>query len=609
MKKISVYIAFAAALLLSSGCEGFFDREPIEDFAAESFFASELDLQLYCNGLLDVALPEASDIAMGEDLFTDFCATQQSKTLYEKGRYNAGIAGGWSASSWAFLRRVAYMLDNMSNAKGAVSEKVYNHYEGVARFWRAYATFSKVRSFGDCYFIDHVISADDELLYAPRQDREYVMHRVVEDLDFACRNCLATGADVFTDSRVHVNKWVALAMASRICLYEGTYRKYHLVNPSTGLPWSGDYESSAELLRKAADYSKEVMDSKVFSLHDNFRELFVSDKIQKDEVIWGRSYSESLAKPHSVTYHFCSTTSSQLYSPTKDYIMMFLGTDGNPVAGTVSVTEEFNNRDKRLAATVVAPGQTMKNSKGENVPYRLNFTWTRTGYSWLKWIVAENRAMTTSTGACYNCIPVLRYAEVLLNRAEAAAELGEMDATLWENTVGALRKRAGVTSIYPESGAYTEDLFLKSYYSYGLMHKATLSNTLLEIRRERATELMLEGDTRFNDLMRWRMGDLITRRYDNAGWRGIYLTPQEASNGFTFNGRKYTVSTTKGSDENNYLITSAVDQGFTLSEGTYGYLIYHYTLTWEDKLYTRPIPTTALNVNPNLGQNEGWQWQ
>ena len=251
----------------------------------------------------------------------------------------------------------------------------------------------------------------------------------------------------------------------------------------------------------------------------------------------------------------------------------------------------------------------MKSASGSDIPYRLNFTWTRTGYSWLKWIVAENRAMTSSTGACYNSIPVLRYAEVLLNRAEAAAELGEMDAALWENTIGALRKRAGVTSIYPESGAYTEDLFLKSYYSYGLMHKVTLSNTLLEIRRERATELILEGDTRFNDLMRWRMGDLITRRYNNEGWRGIYLTPQEAANGFSFNGRKYTVSTTKGSDENNYLITSAVDQGFTLSEGTYGYLIYHYALTWEDKLYTRPIPTTALNVNPNLGQNEGWQWQ
>ena len=73
-------------------------------------------------------------------------------------------------------------------------------------------------------------------------------------------------------------------------------------------------------------------------------------------------------------------------------------------------------------------------------------------------------------------------------------------------------------------------------------------------------------------------------------------------------GTKFTISTTKTNSETNYLITDSSDGNLTLSYGDYGYLIYHYNIQWDDKMYTKPIPTSALNVNPNLGQNDGWQW-
>jgi hypothetical protein len=104
------------------------------------------------------------------------------------------------------------------------------------------------------------------------------------------------------------------------------------------------------------------------------------------------------------------------------------------------------------------------------------------------------------------------------------------------------------------------------------------------------------------------MGDILERRYNHQGWRGIYITKDEAKSGFDFNGKHYTVSTAKTSNETNYKITSAADKNFTLSNGSYGYLIYNYRLQWDDKMYLYPIPVTAANVNPNLGQNEGWQW-
>ena len=78
--------------------------------------------------------------------------------------------------------------------------------------------------------------------------------------------------------------------------------------------------------------------------------------------------------------------------------------------------------------------------------------------------------------------------------------------------------------------------------------------------------------------------------------------------GFTWAGKTYTVSSAKASNETNYKISGTANSNWSLSNGTYGYLIYNYKLVWDDMMYTHPIPLSALNVNPNLGQNEGWQW-
>ena len=118
----------------------------------------------------------------------------------------------------------------------------------------------------------------------------------------------------------------------------------------------------------------------------------------------------------------------------------------------------------------------------------------------------------------------------------------------------------------------------------------------------------MEGQSRYDDLMRWQLGDLIERRYKHQGWRGIYVTEEEAANGIMWSGKKYTVSKTLGTNETNYRITGSSDGNWSLSEGSYGFLIYHYNVVWDDKMYTHPIPQSALNVNPDLGQNDGWQW-
>ncbi len=615
MTRKYLILAFAATVLAAASCEKFFTREPEDKFAADMFFKSENDLYIYTNGLIATAMPSATAIALGDDMWTDFCGTKASTGFfYPDGYYTAGKASGWSESNWSFLRQVAYMLDNMPKSKENIKEETYNHYEGVARFFRAYSTFNKVKKFGNCYFIDHVVNTNDStILYGPRQDREYVMHKVVEDLQFACENCLTSGAGINTNGRVYINRYVAQAFASRLCLFEGTYRKYHSVNPSTGKPWTNEFETSEELLKMAMDFSKDLMDSGAFKLHSDFRGLFTSASLPVDEVIWGRTYSDELAVKHGVTYSYCSTTSSRCYSPTKDFVMMFLKSDGKPMeSAEISVTKEFDGRDRRLAATIVGPGQQRQDQAGSNVNFSPDFTWTESGYIWLKWIMTDYMSMNDSKGTSVNSIPIFRYAEVLLNYAEAAAELGVFSRDIWNSTIAELRKVHGGISnaVYPEDGSYVEDAFLKGYYSNpALNHPVNLPNTLLEIRRERAVELTMEGDSRYDDLMRWNCGDLMVQRYNGRAWRGIWITEDEAKNGFDFNGKHYTVSSGKNTGETNYKITASdTDKNFNLSKGTHGYLLYNYELEWDEKMYLYPIPTTAINVNPALGQNEGWQW-
>jgi hypothetical protein len=306
---------------------------------------------------------------------------------------------------------------------------------------------------------------------------------------------------------------------------------------------------------------------------------------------------------NELTWKVNSDTYGQQYSPTKDLVDMFLTLDGTPIASDqVSLTQEFDNRDYRLIQTIHGPGHTYETAAGATELKPINWTATSTGYAFIKWSVEVEK--NYSSGRANNSLPILRYAEVLLNYAEAKAELGQMTEAIWNKTVGALRERAGVKNIYPGGAGYTEDEFLKNYYASSPI---SLSNTILEIRRERATELIMEDGLRVDDVYRWGVANLIVDRYNNnQGWRGIYVSEDEYKNGFDFNGTHYTFGSSRS--KTSYKVgTSTADQNFTLSEGTKGYLIYNYKLEWDDKRYLRPIPSTATTLNPALGQNPGWE--
>ena len=134
----------AGAFAMTS-CSDFLSRSPYDEISSEEFWKSEKDLELYATGFIQRMIPAESTITRG-DANTDMCALSLATDLLRPDAVvSADNQTGWSENDWINLRRINYMLDNMSKCKGVVSDEVYNHYEGVARFWRAWFYYGKIR--------------------------------------------------------------------------------------------------------------------------------------------------------------------------------------------------------------------------------------------------------------------------------------------------------------------------------------------------------------------------------------------------------------------------------------------------------------------------------
>ena len=248
-----------ASVALFGSCEDFLSKEDPNKIDAPSYFRNETDLQTYVNGFLQTMSPTAASVATG-DARTD-CLAWRGEYQFLTDNFDADDQSGWGTSDWEDLRNINYFLDNFRQA--AVSETTLAHYEGVARFWRAYFYWNKVKTFGAVPWYDSTIDSNDhEALYKPRDSREYVMRKVLEDIEFASTYC--TSSSALEVNSVQITRYVALALKARICLYEGTFRKYHANDPSTGKPWTAD--EAETYLRAAVSACNETDDQqKVFA--------------------------------------------------------------------------------------------------------------------------------------------------------------------------------------------------------------------------------------------------------------------------------------------------------------------------------------------------------
>lgn len=579
-----------------AGCKKL-DQTPEDTATGAVVFGTTQGLELYATSFYNV-LPSASNIHEG-DAMADYAARTQVPDFLVAGAYGPRQSTGWDTDDWRNLRNINYFLANNTDTR--VAESVRNHYNGLARFFRAWFYFDKVKRFGDVPWIGKPFNVDDPALYAGRDSRTVVIDSILADLQYACEN-ISTTSD---NTRSLITKNVAWAFRSRVCLFEGTFRKYHTNYQLT--------ETATSLLQDAATSAEVVMKSGNFALNTaggtdlSYRQLFISETPVTQEIMLSNVMSSTLNVLNDANWWWTSATYGARVSLIRTFVNTYLNVDGTPFTSrpgyeTMTFMEEVKGRDKRLQQTI-RMGDYKRINGGVTEPAPPVFSYTYTGYQPIKWTLDDTYYDGGSRNT--NSICIMRYAEVLLNYAEAKAELGTLTQDDWSKTIGALRRRAGITG-NTDALPTVADPYLKAHYFPSLSDPI-----LLEVRRERGIELALEG-FRFYDLVRWHAGNLMEME-----WNGFYVPALNQPMDLNEDGKPdvcfYQQMPANPVAGVTYVNVAPTLSGGTpnpqrLSNNTYGELTWlnNVPRKWEEKHYLYPIPETAITVNPALTQNPGW---
>ncbi len=493
-----------------------------------------------------------------------FAETRAGKHFVPSGPQNYGWRG------WDFVRSINVGLDHYPGA--SIPAETINKYAGEAKLFRGWFYADKVSKFGDVPWVGHELNVDDsDELFGPRTPREQAMDSVLADLTFAAANLPANWGDGGAPGRL--NRWAALLVKSRVCLFEGTWRKYH--GGSNADMWLQEAADAAEDLIQNGPYS---LYSTGDPLHDYNAYHRATDLTGNPEVIYWRKYQTGVVTNHAMSYH-----KDYVGGATKSMVEDYLCTDGKPISisplykGDAQFEDIFVNRDPRLRQTVLHP---------DDQPYyfyeRSNaFTYPRitgmaggksstTGYTIIK------NYESNAAGNAYNISTTpaitLRLGEALLNYAEAKAELGTLTQGDLDISINKLRDRVGMVHMdlanIPVDPRYTND---------------GVSPLIVEIRRERRVELFMEG-LRYEDIRRWKQGKKLEAHSLGILWDAAAIARYPGAT------PKFSVDPESGK--------TYID---VYKDGDWDNPVFD-----ESKHYLWPLPLSALSQNPDLGQNPGW---
>ena len=593
MKPILNKIAIIAGLSLLASCQSFFDEDPVYSTTTDTFFNSETALETYAIGFLESHLPSAATLTRG-DQYSDICVTTQTEGFLKTGGYSAQQANNWARGNWRPLYNVNYYLKHMKDAAPYVDDATMKHYEGVGRFWRAWFYWDKVKTFGDVPWYAKPLGSADPELKRPRDSREFVMQRMIEDIVFAIRY-LPAERDLY-----RVTKWTALALKSRFCLFEGTFRKYHGID---------GYEHDWKwYLEQAADAAEEFITNSGYSLYTatgpatSYRDLFASENAQSVEVILARDYNSALGVFHNANFY---TISASYGKPgmTRKIVDSYLMADGSRFtdkAGweTMEFKQQCSNRDPRLAQTIRTPGYTRIGATTKLAPDLAN---SITGYHVVKFVTGTAQDAYNKS---FNDLPIFRSAEVYLNFAEAKAELGTLTQEDINLSVKRLRDRVGMSNLILDDANKNPDPYLSDAKTGYPNVTGANKGVILEIRRERTIELAMEG-FRYYDIMRWKEGKTFEQPL-----LGLYI-PAKGEYDIDGDGTPDVYFATKGETPSTTAkLTLVIDQDILFSGGDHGYISPHKNNPgiWDEtRDYFYPIPTDDRSLTGGaLTQNPGW---
>ena len=566
------------SVLLISGCD-LLVREPQDRLSPESFFRTETECRLFSNEFYTL-LPST--------IYSETADVICVSTLSDEVTGMRTVPATSSAWNWDKLRDINFFLEHLHQCEDA---DVRAEYEALAKFFRAFFYFEKVKRFGDVPWVDHTISADSDELYMGRTPRKEVMSHVLDDINYAIQYLPSE------KSTYRINKWAALAIKSRIFLFEGTFRKYH------GL---GDWEDClAEAVSAADVFMKTSPYSLVTDGDTPYLDLFNQDIFPEShqEIVLGRAYSTNLKLNHNSNNYFTATTMGRP-GLMKDIVNQYLMTDGSRFTSRsgydrLEFSEEVKGRDARLAQTIRTPGYYRKGDEFMT-SVAPNMNACETGYQIIKFV---SESQYDDYNAAESDIPLIRAAEVYLNYAEAKAELGPVAQSDLDVSVNLLRQRAGVSPLNLTAANNTPDQYLTSPKTGYVNVSGSNAGVILEIRRERTIELICEGH-RYWDIMRWKEGWRFTREFT-----GMYISGAQNYD-FDGDGQDDFCVYEGNVEPDSKIPAKASISSLNLTDRSSGNIVRHttYKRVWrEDRDYLYPIPTDDIELtNGAIKQNPNW---
>ncbi len=550
-------------LAVTSCSDDFLNRFPTDSLNSENFWHNENELKQYANDFYRVFVGHATGTS-GSPIITgdnqsdnmvplDFNLIAAGKNIVPTS------GGGWD---WQVVRSCNYFLTRYNQTP--VGKEIKEKYAGEVRFFKVLNYFEKVKDFGDVPWLSKDLELNSPELYTPRDSRIMVMDSLLATINAAILGL----PDKASAEEGRINKDIALLVKARMCLFEGTYRKYRNI------------AGSEKFLQEAASASQRLITEGHYQIHNtgkptvDYASLFNSiDLNGNKEMIMFKAYITGLLGT-ATSWNLQSNNFNT--SASKSLIESYLCVDGKPISqsdlylGDKTIQSEMTNRDPRLNQTITFPGTGIQTSSkipaisGSGIS---GVGIVPTGYQIQKFWVEDQQEYVRIQNGILDA-PIFRYAEVLLINAEANAELGSATQETIDKTINLLRKRAGMPNMVIANLVKDQ----KSDFP-------SLPVLLDEIRRERRVELAIEA-LRYDDLVRWKAGSLLNKPV--LGMKFIQSVYPKAVIGSSI----YV-------NADGYILP----YGKSLPTGrTYD----------EDRSYLLPLPLDELALNPALKQNPGW---
>ena len=601
MKLKHIFIALAAPLLLT-GCFDL-DKEPEGVLSTARPFVSTGEIknyiaQFYETGVRtnNIGAGGGGDIA-GADINSDNMVGSAPNTRL------AGqlvLSDASALSAYTYIRNVNFLLNNLGNCSEA-GTKAYNQLVGEAYYFRAWYYFTMFRNYGPLAWVDRPLDPDMAQMKLPRDSRTVVADHILADLDKA----IELLGEQNSSASMRVHRDVARWLKSEVALYEGTWEKYHKAEGDAFFDPAATDAKINDYLKQAADAAKAVIDRGVWQISteggtlDSYRRMFQTTNLDNNtEVMWYKRYDGDQVG-NSVNRYLNEGGGG--FGITASLVDDYLTIDGRPFTGDERLEakkvwgDELQPtlRDPRLAQTVATPGTVLRPDRdGYVLPPLVGtsaYNYNTTGYSMLKYVQtdytgsldAENKGATPAI----QC----RYADVLLNYAEALAELdGAGNADKIVAALKPLRDRVGMP-------AMDFDREFNQAADYGFRN---LNKYVQAVRRERRVETACEG-RRLHDILRWAAADeLIVGQWPTGA---LFTGSNLEGNSFYGDGLRYDQT-----EKNNLFLTG--NPGDALRYITISTVGYPGGLQFNvNRDYLLPIQPRMLSLTENLWtQNPGW---